>query len=154
MHVTAFDVAQRFVGVAEIPGQRDNPQVLAMLRLDETWPESDEVPWCSAFLNYVTWLMRLPRSKSLRARSWLQIGRVVGLDEARAGFDVVILKRGSGNQPGPSVIEAPGHVGLYAGQEGDHVLVLGGNQGDTVSIARYPVSKILGIRRLLDEPTP
>jgi hypothetical protein len=33
------------------------------------------------------------------------------------------------------------------------VLVLGGNQGDAVSIARYPVTKILGIRRLLDEPT-
>lgn len=66
---STFDIAQRFVGIAEIPGHKDSPQVLAMLRLDETWPENDEVPWCSAFLNYVAWLLRLPRSKSLRARS-------------------------------------------------------------------------------------
>ena len=77
-------------------------------------------------MKYVGWLLRLPRSKSLRARSWLTVGRPVAIDEAEAGFDVVILKRGKAKQPGPDVIEAPGHVGLFTGREGNFVLVLGG----------------------------
>src|SRR5512145_2852086 len=101
IEITAFDLAQRFVGISEISGSASNPQILAMLRLDAHWPEGDHVPWCSAFMNYVAWLLRLPRSKSLLARSWLSVGRPVNLEEAEAGFDVVILKRGSGQQPGP-----------------------------------------------------
>ena len=99
-------------------------------------------------MNYVGWLLRLPRSKSLRARSWLTVGRPVTIDEAEAGFDVVILKRGKAKQPGPDVIEAPGHVGLFAGREGNFVLVLGGNQSDAVNLKRFPVGRVLGIRRL------
>ena len=145
---TAFDIAQRFVGIKEVGGSVDNPQIMAMLKLDNDWPEADEVPWCSAFANYVAWLLRLPRSKSLRARSWLQVGRGILLDNAAPGYDVVILKRGKGEQPGPEVINAPGHVGFYAGRFGDFVEVLGGNQSDTVKISRYPVKNILGVRRL------
>lgn len=148
IEITAFDMAQRFVGIREIEGTASNPHVLAMFRLDANWPQGDDVAWCSAFMNYVAWLLRLPRSKSLRARSWLLVGRAIELTEAEPGFDVVILKRGGGNQPGPEVIEAQGHVGWYAGTEGDRVLLLGGNQSDSVSIGRYPAGRILGIRRL------
>lgn len=149
MKITPFDLAQRFIGVSEVSGTASNPQILAMLKLDQDWPQGDEVPWCAAFLNYITWLLRLPRSKNLRARSWLLVGNSVPLEEAEAGFDVVILKRGPGNQPGPEVIEAKGHVGFFAGKEGDHVLILGGNQSDAVNVSRYPAKDILGIRRLL-----
>ncbi|MFO0699089.1 MAG: TIGR02594 family protein [Nitrospira sp.] len=148
IELTAFDLAQRFVGIAEVPHQSSNPHILAMLQLDEKWPEGDHVPWCSAFLNYVAWLLRLPRSKDLRARSWLQIGQSMSIEEASVGFDVVILKRGATNQPGPDVIDAPGHAGFYAGIDGDSVLVLGGNQGDSVNVARFPMKRLLGIRRL------
>jgi uncharacterized protein (TIGR02594 family) len=148
IEISAYEIAQRFVGIEEIPGSTASPQILAMLKLDQQWPEDDSVPWCSGFVNYVAWLLRLPRSKSLRARSWLTIGEVIGLEEAQAGFDVVIFKRGGGNQPGPNVIDAPGHVGFYAGVEGNHVLVLGGNQGDSVSLSRYPKGRLLGVRRL------
>lgn len=150
-----FDIAQRFTGMKEIPGSEDNPQILAMLKLDMDWPEDDEVPWCSAFANYCTWILRLPRSKSLRARSWLEVGRAVDPADAQVGFDVVILKRGSGDQPGPEVIKAPGHVGFFAGWDltdddwqKNAVLLLGGNQGNTVSVRPYPRSRLLGIRRL------
>ncbi len=149
IELTAFELAQRFVGMQEVKGPTANPQVLAMLRLDQDWPDDDEVPWCSAFMNYITWLVRLPRSKDLLARSWLKLGRSISLEEAQVGFDVVILKRGTKNQPGPDVLNAPGHVGFFAGLEGTFVQVLGGNQDDTVSISRYPTSRVLGVRRLL-----
>ena len=148
MEVTGYGIAQRFVGLKEVNGLASNPQILAMLRLDGSWPRTDEVPWCSAFVNYVAWLLRLPRSKSLGARSWLAVGRPIASRDAEAAFDVVVLQRGGANQPGPDVIAAPGHVGFFAGMEADRVLVLGGNQGDAVSLESFPASRILGIRRL------
>lgn len=147
MYVTAFDLAQRFIGVREIAGQMDNPQIMAMLRLDNSWPQHDEVGWCSAFANYVCWLLRLPRSKSLMARSWLGVGSAIEIGEAMPEYDVVVLNRAGGPQD-PAVLEAPGHVGFYAGHSGGLVSVLGGNQGNAVSIAQFKAELILGLRRL------
>lgn len=154
-NVTAYGIASRFVGLREAPGASSNAQILAMLRLDLSTVAGDDVPWCSAFVNYVAWLLGLPRSKSLAARSWLTVG--VGADPSgfagaplpTRGFDVVILKRGLGPQPGPEVTSgAPGHVGFFDRLEGEHVYVLGGNQGDAVSIAPFRRTDVLGYRSL------
>jgi uncharacterized protein (TIGR02594 family) len=145
---TAYQVAAKFSGTKEVAGMASNPLVLAMLRLDNKWPEGDHVAWCSAFVNFIAWLLDLPRTRSLRARSWLGVGIPVHLEEAVAGYDVVILQRGEGRQPGPEVLEAPGHVGFFAGVQGDKVLLLGGNQSDSVSLQWFPASKVLGVRRL------
>ncbi len=146
-HGHAFDLAQRFTGIKEVGGNVDNPQIMAMLKLDKDWPSADEVPWCSAFANYICWLARLPRSKDLRARSWLNIGIGIQLDQAEPG-DIVIIKRGKGEQPGPENTTAQGHVGFYAGITGNLIEILGGNQRDTVKISRYPRDRLLGVRRL------
>jgi len=152
--MTAFDLAMRFMGTTEVRGQLDNPQVMAFLTADAGWPEHDEVPWCSGFVNYIAKLMRLPRSKSLRARSWLEVGRPI-LDtewgDQSIGYTTVILKRGHGDQPGPEVINAPGHVGWLAGYDADRGLVhiLGGNQSNQVSVAAYSANRILGVRDLI-----
>lgn len=151
METTAYKIAQRFVGIEEADGPTSNPQVLAFLRLDAKWVEDDETPWCSAFVNYVAWLLDLPRSFSLAARSWLGVGVPIPLDAARLGFDIVVLSRGPEPQPGPEVLRAPGHVGFFASQERafGHVWLLGGNQGDRVSIAPFDAGRVLGVRRLL-----
>jgi uncharacterized protein (TIGR02594 family) len=146
MEITAFTLAQRFVGLREIPGKEDSPAVLAMLRLDAKWPEGDEVPWCSAFCNYIAWLLRLPRSKSLAARSWLACGMPVDLADASVGFDVVVLSRPAGGA-------SAGHVGFFAGRAdgtaaGRGVLLLGGNQSDSVGVQEFAASRVLGVRRL------
>lgn len=141
IELTAFDLAQRFVGMHEVAGAvRDNPAILAMLRLDGAWPEHDEVPWCSAFVNYIAWLLRLPRSKSLAARSWLTIGRAIFPGEAVAGFDVVILRRGDNPEAG--------HVAFFAGFGENTMELLGGNQGNAVSVAPFPAGRVVGVRRL------
>jgi len=148
--MTAFERAQRYVGeVTELAGTESHPLIQWWLSLCRFGPNADhETPWCSAFVNGIAWEMRLPRSKSAAARSWLLVGTPVRVEEAIAGYDVVVLKRGEGKQPGPDVIAAPGHVGFYAGLEGDDVLVLGGNQSNGVSIARFKRSAVLGVRRL------
>lgn len=154
IELTAFDLAQRFIGLKEVAGPVSDPQVLAMLQLDDVWPADDSVPWCSAFVNYICWLLRLPRSKSLAARSWLTVGRSIPIPDAQVGFDVVVLTRGTNPQAG--------HVGLFAGLEwqledghphSQRVQILGGNQSNGVSVAPFPVDRIVGVRRLL-EVTP
>lgn len=145
MKITAYDLAERFVGIGEVPGMEDNATVLSMLRLDGAWPDHDEVPWCSAFVNYIAWLLRLPRSKSLMARSWLKVGRSIQIMDATPGFDIVILKQ----DPDDGV---HGHVGFYAGREADaRIDILGGNQADEVNVSSYPLSRVIGVRRLLVE---
>lgn len=141
MTITLYELAQRFVGLREITGTTDNPQIMAMLRLDDVWPQHDEVAWCSAFVNYCAWLLRLPRSKRLNARSWLDVGVPVALSDASAAYDVVVFWRR--DESGPW-----GHVGLYAWHDAEHVYVLGGNQGNAVSVAPYPRGRLLGVRRL------
>lgn len=151
--LTPFNVALRFLGAKEVAGQASNPVVLAMLRLDAPRVHDDAVPWCSAFVNWTAWLARFERTGSLRARSWLRAGEPVErAADVRAG-DVVVLARGRGKQPGPEVIAAPGHVGYVfevpAGA--GRVRVLGGNQGDRVSVKAFPAARVLGVRRLRPE---
>lgn len=148
MTTDLFAVAQRFIGIKETSGATSTPLVLAMLRLDTSWVQDDQTPWCSAFLNFVCFILGAARSRSLAARSWLLVGTSIPLTDARVGNDVVILSRGTGTQPGAEVLAAPGHVGLYAGHDATHVVVLGGNQGDAVTLARFPKARILGIRRI------
>jgi len=154
MTITAYTVASRFLGLKEVHGAVNNPAIVAMLRLEDPNINDDETPWCSAFVNAVCWLINLPRSKSLAARSWLNVGSVIPIEQAAAAFDVVVLKRGGPGQPGPEVLAAPGHVGFFAGADTNPVThlrqvhILGGNQGDQVSIAAFPVDRILGIRAL------
>jgi hypothetical protein len=64
-------------------------------------------------------------------------------------MDVVIIKRGPEPQPGPEVLNAKGHVGIFAGYEGsDKIRIRGANQGDKWCDAPFPLSSVLGIRRI------
>lgn len=149
IEITAFDLAKRLIKVKEIPGSGDNPFILWCLSLCHlSGSLHDEISWCSAFVNEIAFRLGLPRSESAAARSWLKVGTPVSLEDAEPGNDVVILKRGTGNQPGPEVINAPGHVGFFGGIAGQYVIVLGGNQHDSVNVSKFPVANILGVRRL------
>jgi uncharacterized protein (TIGR02594 family) len=142
---TPYDLATRYIGIHELGTDADHPLIQWWLSLCG-FPSSvkDEVAWCSAFVNGMCWEFRLPRSKSAAARSWLRVGTAIPLVEARPGVDIVVLSRGTGPQPGPSVIDAPGHVGFFAGE--GHLLA--GNQGDAVSVAPFDPTHVLGVRRL------
>jgi len=147
--VTAFQLAERYLGIQELPGDAEHPLIqwwLSLCRLG--FNAVDETPWCSAFVNGIAWELRQSRSYSAAARSWLAVGTPVRLFEGQAAQDVVILSRGPQPQPGPAVTAAPGHVGFFAGVEGGWIRVLGGNQGNAVSIAAFPVERLLGLRRI------
>jgi uncharacterized protein (TIGR02594 family) len=145
--VTPYSLAQRFIGMGEIAGDKDNGFITWCLTLCGIQDGHDEIPWCSAFLNGIFWMLRQPRSKSAAARSWLEVGVPIKLEDAVPGYDVVIIKRGDGAQPGPEVVSAQGHVFLFGGIDGAFVLGLGGNQNNQVSVARFGAASVLGVRR-------
>jgi uncharacterized protein (TIGR02594 family) len=149
LELTPYNLAQRFIGLQEIPGPNDAPFIQFCFSLCGYGPEEpDETPWCSAFVNGIAYICGAPRSRSAAARSWLEIGRFANLTIAAPGWDVVVLKRGRDPQPGPEVIKAQGHVGFFAGVQGTDVLVLGGNQDNAVNVRAFPMSRVLGYRRL------
>lgn len=141
--MTPFELMQRLVGeVIELPGAQQHPAIQWGHMLSGLTSETpDEVAWCSSLANWVCWLLRLPRSKSAMARSWLNVGMPIPLEDARPGYDVVVLERGSA----PS-----GHVGFFAGLEGPFVHILGGNQSNGVTVAAFDKAHVLGVRRLRD----
>jgi len=165
MPASMFSVAQKFVGLHEIAGDVDNPLIVAMLRMAPLKDADvgvllgkvpigraiDEIAWCSAFINFCAFILGLTRSHSLAARSWLSVGSVLSLMDlagATTGNEVVILKRAGSGQPGPEVLDALGHVGIYAGADERGVYLLAGNQANQVSIEPFPVDRVLGVRRL------
>ncbi len=149
--MNALDVARRFIDVREHTGSDDNPYVQAWLADAGFRKAHDEVPWCGAFARFVIGrVLGLPvPTLPARARSWLLAGRPVPPDAARSG-DVVVFSRGGPEpQPGADVLDAPGHVAFYVGTSAPgFIRVIGGNQGNRVSEQVYPLSRVLGVRRV------
>lgn len=131
--------AHEEMGVEEIDGGESNPRIMQYFAASpgSGWVKDDGTPWCGAFM---AWLMEahgpLP-PEPLRARSWLSWG--TPLDEPVPGC-VVVLRRGKDPKAG--------HVALFQQWSKDkaHVYLLGGNQGNRVSIARFRTADVLGYR--------
>ena len=136
---TAYDLARKEVGTKEVVGSKHNSTVVAYFR-DAGHPEivDDETAWCAAFVGAMLARAGVKPTGSLAARSYLKWGSPVGLAEAKPG-DLVIFQRGSSSWQG--------HVGFYVKHDATTISVLGGNQANQVSIAKYPQAKLLGIRR-------
>jgi len=118
----------------EISGSSHNPRILEYHSVTTLRAQTDEVPWCSAFACWVVEQSGIPSTQSASARSW------IGWGDACEPFKgaITILSRGSD--------PTKGHVGFYMGEEGDHILLLGGNQGDEVNISSFPKERVIGYR--------
>jgi uncharacterized protein (TIGR02594 family) len=97
------------------------------------------VAWGAAFVGHCREKAGIRSTRKLNARSYLDWGdEVPRLSEARPG-DVVVFTRG--------VNPAEGHVAFLSRPAGSFVEVLGGNQSNAVTLAMYPVARLIGIRR-------
>lgn len=122
--------------VREVPGVGDNPRIIDYHRATVQKATEDEVPWCSAF---ACWAMENAGIKSPQdavARTWEAWG--TGIQRAPQGAVVVMWRESRSSWKG--------HVGFLMASSVDRVLVLGGNQGDAVSIRSYPKSQVLSYR--------
>ena len=99
------------------------------------------IPWCAAWANAVLADAGITGTDSLMARSFLAWGHPVkGVPKVG---DVVVLRRGRNHYAG--------HVGFFYGFVDDatgikKIAVLGGNQGKSVSISYYPISRVIAYR--------
>jgi uncharacterized protein (TIGR02594 family) len=104
--------------------------------LEKTY-NADEIPWCGLFVCILAHRADKPvafaAKDALWARNWTKFGSSVQV--AMVG-DVLVFVR-----------EGGGHVGLYVGEDTTHYHVLGGNQGNQVSIVRIEKKRCIGIRR-------
>lgn len=126
------------VGEHEGTARKPNP-VVQKLFVDAGFPQirnTAATAWCAAAINASLERHGTAGTKSLAARSFEKWGDK--LETPRLGC-VVVLWRGS-----PKSWE--GHVGLFVRRDSTHVYVLGGNQSDTVSVAKFPIGRLLSYR--------
>ena len=137
--MTPFDIARSYNGTTEGPGPADNPVIMEMYAsVGHDWVEHDSVAWCAAFVGHCLERAGIRSTRKLTARSYLDWGVPVEVTDAQQG-DIGIIPRGSSSWQG--------HVFFIDRIEGPWVWGLGGNQDDAVNVKRYPVSKLLGVRR-------
>jgi uncharacterized protein (TIGR02594 family) len=128
--------AWRELGQREVSGAGDNPRVMALYRdAGHAEIQHDETAWCAAFAGACLARAGLKGSGSLMARSYLNWGE--DAHEPRTGAIAVLSRAGD---------PASGHVGFLLGETDNNVILLGGNQGDAVSVAAFPRARLLGLR--------
>lgn len=127
-------IARGDLDLAETPGKETTPAIRRWLIELGAWWRDDETPWCGVACAH--WMREAGSSvpkQFYRARAWLDWG--TALTQPALGCVVVFDRRGGG------------HVGLVVGRnELDYLLVLGGNQGNKVSIASFSPDRVLGYR--------
>lgn len=137
--MTPFEIARGYIGTTEGPGLEDNPTIMAMYAsVGHEWVEHDSVAWCAAFVGHCLERAGIRSTRRLTARSYLDWGVPVEIADAQTG-DIAVIPRGASSWQG--------HVFFIDWIEGPWVWGLGGNQNDAVNVKRYPVSKLLGVRR-------
>ena len=131
-------------GVREIPGSGNDTRVLEYHLATGLQASQDSVPWCASIVSWCLGRAGVPHPASARARDFLRWGQPLSIP---AHGSVGIFQRGRGPQPGPTVVDAPGHVGFLVGEAStDELLVLGGNQSDRVCVRVYSVTALLSCR--------
>lgn len=141
---TLLQIAFGEMGQREVEGAYHNQRILEYAELSGIEHiHDDETPWCSIFVNYCCHQCDLPKSGKANARSWMHIGMKTVSPEPG---DIVVFWR-------ENLQSWKGHLGFFLGFNHDlsQVFCLGGNQGNSVSIASYDASKVLGFRRVSEE---
>ena len=127
--------ALKLYGTKEKQGEANNPIILAWAKeCGIKGYNADSIPWCGLFMAIVAYRAgkEIP-STSLWAKSWAKWGD--DSPEPQLG-DLLVFYRDGG-----------GHVGLYVGEDTQCYHVLGGNQGDAVSITRLDKNRCIASRR-------
>ena len=125
------------LGLSEIAGEDDEPQILAMYAACGH-PEirRDEIAWCAAYVGWALHRGGLPNTGSLLAISYAQYpGRSFTREDIIPRGAICVWPRTGGN-----------HVNFALADLGDAILCIGGNQGNGrgggVTIARYAKDRL------------
>jgi len=130
-----YEIAESKLGLDE---NKDKTILSRFLRSDgHTIGDPTKLPWCGDFVETCVALAlpdeRIPENPYL-ARNWLRFGREI--DTPVIGAIAVFWRK--------SEVGLYGHVGFYAGEDKDFIYVLGGNQGNAISITKLRKERLLG----------
>ena len=141
-----MQIAKDCVGLKEIPGAKHNGVIQGWLAKLGAWWRDDETPWCGVFVDGIFRDLNLPTVKNgFRARAWLDWGTPI----VKPTIGCVVVFNGGAKRPGA------GHVGFVAGADArGRLMVLGGNQGNAVTVAPFDRVRALGYRWPSVEPMP
>lgn len=96
---------------------------------------ADSVPWCGVFVAYCLQEDGIDAvAIAVRATSWATWGVALRSERLAPGA-VLVFERPGG-----------GHVGFYVGEDATAYHVLGGNQGDAVTVARVAKDRCIARR--------
>lgn len=129
-----IELARSMIGLHEVKGDTHSPEILAMWKdIKRGGIKNDETPWCAAFVGAMLERAGITSSRFESAKSYLAWG--IPLTEPAFGCVVVFSREGGG------------HVAFVVGRdEHCNLLVLGGNQGDEVSIKSFQTTRVTGYR--------
>lgn len=128
------------LGQAEVPGGEHNRRILEYHARTSLRAKTDETPWCASYVSWVLEQSEIISAHSARAMDYATWGQPLATPALGC---VVVLRRTGG-----------GHVGFWMGERDGKVLVLGGNQGNRVSIAPYRLEDVVGYRWPSERPRP
>jgi uncharacterized protein (TIGR02594 family) len=126
--------ARKYLGTKEIPGVNHNPLIVRMWKaIKRGGIKDDETPWCAAFVGFCLENVGIVSSRYESAKSYMSWG--IPLENPAPGCIAVFTRNGGG------------HVGFVVGMSHDgQLLVLGGNQGNEVSIRAFSKERLSGYR--------
>jgi uncharacterized protein (TIGR02594 family) len=131
---TPLELASKFDGLNE---KRDRDTISAFIKKAAGIDiDPAKTAWCAAFVNGVLGAKGMTGTGKLNARSFLDWGQPV---RTPTKGDIVVLERNGSSWQG--------HVGFLVSEDKDTVTLLGGNQGNKVSVKTYPKDRVLGYRR-------
>lgn len=128
------------VGVREVAGSQHSKRVLEYHDATILNASTDETAWCAAYTSWVLQTSKLPSLRSARALDYLAYG--VAIAAPCYGAIGVLRMKGSN------------HVGFVVKADGTYISLLGGNQANSVCVARFPRSAFLGFRYPAGVPLP
>jgi uncharacterized protein (TIGR02594 family) len=132
--------ARAKLGTREAPGGLNNPTILGWakrlgVKAVGILYNADSTPWCGLFVATCIAEVGLPTAPiAVRASAWATWGLPVKFDQLAPGTVLVFQRPGGG------------HVAFYVGEDLTHFHVLGGNQGDKVSIMRIEKARCVAAR--------
>lgn len=153
MYAPWMIVARNLIGTKELPGKRHNKTILGFLALMKNigrWGKSrDETPWCAAFVEYCLQQVGLEGTGNATARSYATWGRPSKI----ATGAITVIKRKATGSDRTTGSRAGFHVGFLVRISRHHYVILGGNQGDAVSVRYFSKKRytLVALRRPVHE---
>lgn len=124
-------IAELERGVTELSADKHNERILQYHATTTLKAKTDEVPWCSSFVNWCLKQAGYPITGSAAARSWAKYGVAC---KPQPGCIVVMTRNGGG------------HVGFYVRETAKTVYILGGNQANSVCISGFSKERVLNYK--------